>query len=112
MKVLLDEGIVGWGLNTDHTGGSIQIWWSNDDGFGTSYNSMGLITEVGSYNGGTPTFSFTNTLMGASTATNYTPSTITIPSNVTWNYLQIRSVNDSLSQDIVLWEVRINNIPN
>ena len=50
--------------------------------------------------------------MGASVATDYTPSNITIPSNISWSYLQIRSVNDTIGQDPILWEVRINNIPN
>ena len=107
-----DEGIIGWGLDTDLTGGSAEIWWSNEDGANSNYDSMGLIIEIGSYNGGNISIFFTDTLLGASTSTDYTPSSITIPSNITWNYLQIRSVDDDTGQDPILWEVRINNIPN
>jgi hypothetical protein len=107
-----DAGILGWGFNNTLTGGSVQVWWSNNDYTGSLYSSMGLIIEVGSYNGGTPIINNTTTLMGAATATDYTPSNITIPSNISWSYLQIRAVADSSGQDPILWEVRINNIPN
>lgn len=47
------------------SGGSVQVWWSNNDYTGSLYSSMGLIIEVGSYNGGTPIINNTTTLMGS-----------------------------------------------
>jgi hypothetical protein len=105
--------IIGWGLNDNFTGGSVQVWWSNNDGI--YYEDIGIIVEVGSYNNGTTIINYTTTIMGAPIATNYTPSNITIPSNITWNYLQLRSVsfnNPYVDEDPILWEVRINNVPN
>lgn len=110
-----NEGVIGWEIDTVLEAGTAQIYWSNDDdGNGTDFDLMGLTVSVGSYNSGTPSFGYTATIMGAAVATDYTPtpSTVTIPSGVMWSYIEIRSVNDNTGQDPIIWEVRINNVPN